>query len=147
MTKIKGYKIDFSNNTITVNYKFHQAMQDPMSVEYGILKSIRNDFPTIKLEIKSGHNSKTPNVHKRFTYANMIKHMSCYKNSDELLEQFEIVKKLSKPLASPYKYVCDWFNSQFPEYKDCKVTMEQCKDKLTLVSVPNTDLYQTRIYA
>ena len=33
------------------------------------------------------------------------------------MEVFETVKTMSAPLASPYKYVADWFKLQFPDYK------------------------------
>ena len=34
---------------------------------------------------------------------------------------FETVKALSQAAASPYKYVCDWFKLQFPNYKKAPV--------------------------
>ena len=37
-------------------------------------------------------------------------------NSADLLDVFETVKALSKPLANPHKFVADWFRAQFPDY-------------------------------
>lgn len=147
MKTIKGYKIDFTNNTVTMNYKFAKASQEYGTPEYKLLNAILADHPTITPVIKSGRVQTKPNVNKRLTYENMLKHMKCYRNADALVEQFELVKELSKPLASPYKYVCDWFTAQFPEYKDCKVSLELCKKEVALVSMPNTELYQARLFA
>ena len=44
-----------------------------------------------------------------------------YDNADELLEVFKTVQSLSQACASPYKYVCDWFKAQFPNYKKAPV--------------------------
>lgn len=147
MATIKGYKIDFTNNTVSMNYKFAKASQEYGTPEYKLLNAILTDHPTMTPVVKSGRVQIKPNVNKRFTYENMLKHIKCYKNADELVEQFELVKELSKPLASPYKYVCDWFIAQFPEYKDCKATLELCKKEVSLVAIPNTELYQQRLFA
>jgi hypothetical protein len=47
----------------------------------------------------------------------MEKYIKVYENADELMEVFKTVKTASVALASPYKYVCDWFKAQFPDYK------------------------------
>ena len=44
--------------------------------------------------------------------------MSVFKNADELLAQFKVVKECSKQQPSPYKFVKDWFEDQFPKYKE-----------------------------
>ena len=54
----------------------------------------------------------------------MEKHIRANDNADELLDVFETVKALSAPLASPYKYVSDWFKIQFPDYKKVLVFKE-----------------------
>ena len=51
----------------------------------------------------------------------MEKHIRAYDNAAELLDVFETVKALSLATASPYKYVCDWFKIQFPNYKKAPV--------------------------
>lgn len=115
---MKGYKIDFTTNTIVMNYKFAAASKKYGTPEYKLLKDILADFPTMKTVVKAGREIKTARPNKRLTYANMEKHISAYTNADELHSIFETVKTLSKPLASPYKYVSDWFVAQFPNYKE-----------------------------
>ncbi len=39
-TAVKGYKINFANNTITVNYTFKKASEEYGTAEYEILKNI-----------------------------------------------------------------------------------------------------------
>ena len=52
------------------------------------------------------------------TYANMEKYIKVYENADELLEIFYDVREMSKNQKSPYKFVYDWFISQFPKYNE-----------------------------
>lgn len=127
--KVTGYKIDFTTNTIIMNYKFAAAAQVYNSPEYKILKGIKQDFPCMKETVKAGRTITTTRPNKRLTYANMETHISVYENAGDLLAEFDKVKMLSKPLASPYKYVVTWFQAQFPNYKDATVF----QDKLVAV--------------
>ena len=44
--------------------------------------------------------------------------MNVFQNADKLLAQFEVVKECSKQQPSPYKFVLDWFKTQYPKYKE-----------------------------
>lgn len=46
------------------------------------------------------------------------KYISVFANAADLLAQFEVVKTCSKQQPSPYKYVREWFVTQFPKYKE-----------------------------
>ena len=56
---------------------------------------------------------------------------------------FETVKTKSALLASPYKYVCDWFKAQFPDYKEIP-TFEKNNIVVSLVAEPNIDKYKQK---
>lgn len=140
--EVKGYRIDFRTNTLFVNLKFDEASRKFGSAEYELVKAIRQDFPAIKTIVQKGRNPKTAHCRKRLTYANMAKHMEAYENSDELLTAFERVKMLSKPLASPYAYVADWFNLQFKDYKNVEATMKN--NIIKLIAFPDTANYKQK---
>lgn len=140
--KVKGYRIDFKTNTLFVNLKFDEASHKFGTEEYELVKAIRQDFPTIKTIVQKGRNPKKAHCRKRLTYANMAKHMEAYENSDELLTAFERVKMLSKPLASPYAYVVDWFELQFKDYKNVEATIK--KNVITLIDFPDTANYKQK---
>ena len=114
--EIKGYRIDFGNNSIVMNYKFAAAAEVYGSPEYELLKSIRADFPNFKVFTKAGRDIKTPRNTKRMTYKNMTKYINTFANSEELNAVFELVKSKSVIVKCPYKYVLDWFKATFPEY-------------------------------
>ena len=114
---VKGYKIDYTANTVFVNYKFYaEAQRDFFSPEAEMLRKIKEAFPSMKIVEKAGKNITTARPTKRLTYENMVKHIKAYDNAEELLERFETVKKASAVVKSPYKYVRDWFEAQFPNY-------------------------------
>lgn len=141
---LKGYKINYSTNTITMNYKFAKKAQDFGSPEYELMKQIKEDFPMMTTIVEAGRKITTTNVKKRFTYDNMAEHIKAYRNAAELLERFELAKKLSKPLASPYKYVCDWFNEQFPNYKDAVKSTDDAFTDVDLIDLPEVNNYERK---
>ncbi len=134
--EVTGYKLDFSTGTLTINYKFAKALNDYGSPEYLRYKAILADFPDLKVIRKAGRTVTTTRPNKRLTYENMESHIKAYENADSLMDTFETVKTLSAPLASPYKYVSDWFKAQFPDYMNVPVFRD---DKLTVLPVPAPD--------
>ena len=76
-------------------------------------------------------------------HQNMETHIRSYENAEALLAAFETAKARSAPLASPYKYVSDWFKQQFPNYAHA-VTTEQHPGTITLISMPDVGAYKAR---
>ena len=54
----KGYKIDFTSNTLVMNYKFHAASQEYGTPENKLVKEILNDFPALIVVVKAGERSR-----------------------------------------------------------------------------------------
>lgn len=134
-----GYKILFAENTVIMNQKFAAAAAKYGTTEYNLIRDIRNDFPGMKEVVVSGRVQTTAKANHRLTYENMEKHIRVYENADELLGVFETVKAASVILASPYKYVADWFKAQFPNYKNAVVFND---GKLTVIPVKEPDITQ-----
>lgn len=128
----EGYKILFNENTVIMNHKFAAAAAKYGTKENNLMKSIRKDFPGMAEVIVSGRECDKAKTNSRLTYENMEKHIWAYDNAAELLDVFETVKTLSQATASPYKYVCDWFKIQFPNYKKAPVFKD---GKLTVAPV------------
>ncbi len=133
-----GYKIDFENNTIIVNYKFAAAMNEYGSAEYKIYKKIKRDFPHFETVIKSGREQKKARYNKRFTYDNMRKYIGTLNNATKLLNDFETVIQQSAPEKSPYKFVCNWFKQTFPNYKDTPI-FENKEAALSVKGIKNEE--------
>lgn len=112
------YKVDFVNNTFTMTKAFEEALNNPASEEYKLFQQLRADFPGLIIIRKTRRAPKKARPTKNLTYANMEKYMSVFKNANELLARFEVVKTCSLEQPSPYKFVRDWFENQFKNYKE-----------------------------
>lgn len=142
--EVTGYKLDFATGTLTINYKFAKALNDYGSPEYLRYKAILTDFPDLKVIRKAGRTVTTTRPNKRLTYENMESHIMAYENADSLMDTFETVKAASATVASPYKYVSDWFKAQFPDYK----TAPMLKDghlAVVPVNAPEIKEYKQKI--
>ena len=140
----KGYKILFETNTVIMNYKFAAAAAKYGTKENRIIRNIRHDFPGMTELVVAGRVQTTAKANHRLTYENMEKHIKVYENADELLDVFETVKAASAALASPYKYVADWFKAQFPDYKNSLV-LENGTLKVAPVKAPEPIEYKRKV--
>lgn len=142
----KGYKIDFATQTLAMNYKFAAASKRFGSEEYNLVKSIKDDFPNLKIVTRAGRKITTPRKTKRFTYNNMEKYIRTFENSEELLAMFNLVKDRSATAKSPYKFVCDWFLMQFPDFeKFGEIT--DINTKVIPICAPNIENYSKKTAA
>ena len=112
----EGYKILFDRNTVIMNYKFAAAAAKYGTPENVLLKNIRNDFPGMAEVVVSGREQTAPRHNHRLTYTNMEQYIGACSDSKALMAEFTTVKAQSKASASPYKYVCNWFTTNFPNY-------------------------------
>lgn len=115
-TAVKGYKINFTNNTITVNYTFKKVSEEYGTAEYDLLKNILADFPTMTIIVKSGREKKTASKFKNLTYEKMRTYISVLDNADEMNAVMDTIEAQSKSQKSPYNFVYNWFIAQFPNY-------------------------------
>ena len=140
----EGYKILFDTNTVIMNYKFAAAAAKYGTRENQLMRDIRADFPGMKEVVVSGRVQTSAKSNARLTYENMEKYIRVYENADELLAVFETVKAASVALASPYKYVCDWFKAQFPEYKNALI-FEGGNLKAVPIKAPEIKEYKQKL--
>ena len=135
---VKGYKINFATQTLTMNYKFAEESMKFGTKEYNLLKKVKADFPNLKIVTKAGRKITTPRKTKRLSYNNMEKYIRTFENSEELLAMFNLAKDRSATAKSPYKFVCDWFLMQFPNYNSFGETTD-INTKVIPISTPNIE--------
>ena len=134
---LKGYKLDFTTNTLTINYKFDKAASVYGSDEYNLINSLKKDFPNLKIVVKSGREKKKANKNLNLTYKHIEKYISVFKNSDELMNVYWDVRKMSLSAKSPYNYVTDWFKNQFPNYNTAK---DYINSNMVVHPIPSPEL-------
>ena len=115
---VRGYKIDFSTNTVKVNHKFAKASAQVGTLEFEVAEIIRQKFPAMRFVEVSGRKNKTCHHDKYLTYEFMAEYISVQDNAAEMMAIFEIKKIEAKAQPSRYAYVREWFIRQFPDYRD-----------------------------
>lgn len=86
--------------------------------EFKLWREYKAQFPNAKMVTKSIKKSEKKKTRRNMKFANMELFMATQKNSAELLEEFETVKKRSKVQTCPYQYVLEWFEEKFEGYDD-----------------------------
>ncbi|MCI7473896.1 MAG: hypothetical protein MSB10_09495 [Clostridiales bacterium] len=86
--------------------------------EYREWRAYRQDFPSTQIATKTIKKNASKRTYKNLTCANMEKYMGVFQNAGELLAQSEVVKTCSLEQPIPYKFVRNWFETQFPKYKE-----------------------------
>lgn len=109
----RNYDFNYKTMTLTMTKSFEDAIKDPFSAEYKILRQLRKDFPMLKISKK-----KTSHNGKGLTYEKMEEYIKVYSNSEEILPLFEMAKELSVIQSNKYGFVKKWFLNQFPDYKE-----------------------------
>ena len=117
MTKMKGYEINYIENTITVTKKFLKEAGIIGSHAYIELARVRKDLPDFQIiqrEIAKNQGKKT---YGKLTYETMADFIAVKEeeNAPAVLAEFERVKKLSKAQNASYTFVKTWFLNR---YKD-----------------------------
>ena len=124
----RSYKLDITTSTLTVSASFADAMNDPTSKEYQLVRQFKHDFPRLKIVRKthatpSRYKNSDGSITKRnqrngLTYERMERFMNAQPNgADYLGAYFELREKAEAMCASPYAVVSAWFMRQFPKFR------------------------------
>ncbi len=124
----RSYTLDITTNTLTVSASFADAMNDPTSAEYELVRKFQHDFRGLRIVRKTHATPKryknsdgsitTRNKKNGLTYDRMERFMCALPDATDYLEAFYDVKeKAEKMCLSPYAVVSDWFMKQFPKFR------------------------------
>ena len=105
-----GYQINFVTNTVTVTRKFLEDASLIGTDAFNIMLQLRQMNLTIVVKAPAKKKNKA------LTYAKMQKFISCLDEADKYQTMFDAVRKESKGMPAPYKYVVSWFYNTFPKY-------------------------------
>ncbi len=117
---MERYKFDITKQTLTISASFAEAMNDPTSKEYQLVRQFQHDFPSIVIVRKTHKSPAKPNKHNGLTYERMERFILALspKDDTDYLEAFYTVRKMAEAMcASPYAVVSEWFMKQFPMYR------------------------------
>lgn len=115
--KNQNYKIDWTNNTITMTKKFAEEANQYGTTAYNLLMDVRSKGFQVVVR-KAAPRKACPS---RMTFRQMEIYLSCLTNPDERLAQLHTVMAESKSQTNPYEHVRKWFNQNYPNFTDIPV--------------------------
>ncbi len=127
--KKNSYYFNVVENTLTLTADFADALNNPNSDEYKLLRQFQCDFPNLRIVRKTRstptryHNSDGSitayNKNKRLTYKRMEQFMGALPDGKKYLDEYNKLCKTAKEMClAPYAPVARWFMAQFPNFRD-----------------------------
>ena len=113
--KTTSYNFDAINTVLTITKDFARKASQLNTPEYKTLLQLRNDNPNLKIVMREGGKAQSGSG---ITFKQMEAFIKQCRDSESRLELYERVKALSKVQRSPYKYVKDWFLTNYANYSE-----------------------------
>ena len=104
-----GYEIDFIEEKIIVSKKFLKEASTINTTAYIELTKIRKDYPDFTIEPRKIAKRENKMTYGKLTYDFMRKYIEAKDDAENVLVEFEQVKKLSKFQNAQYVFVKKWF--------------------------------------
>ena len=109
--KAAGHYFDFDNKVLYVTKSYLAKAETYGTVECDRLNEMMAQFPGMKIEIHK--KSRTNNA---ISYEMMEGFIRIMPQAEWRMKEYQRIKQVSLAYKSPYKFVCAWFEKQFPYY-------------------------------
>ena len=109
---MKGYKINYASNVITVTKKFVEDAGIINSAAFNEMKELRTMGMLIQIKESKVHHAP------KITYKQMILYIECVENSAYYMARFEAVRAEAQTKRNTYHRVLKWFIQTFPNFYD-----------------------------
>ena len=93
--------------------------------EFKLWREYKAMFPNAKMVTKSINKNPNQKTRRNMTFDNMEAYIATQDKAEELMEEYETIKKRSKIQKSPYQYVLSWFEAKFEGFNDLDQFMAQ----------------------
>ena len=93
--------------------------------EFKLWREYKKEFPNAKMVTKSINKNPNQKNRRNMTFENMEAYIATQDEAEELMEEYETIKKRSKIQKSPYQYVLSWFEAKFEGFNDLDQFMAQ----------------------
>lgn len=93
--------------------------------EFKLWREYKAMFPNAKMVPKSINKNPNQKTRRNMTFDNMEAYIATQDKAEELMEEYETIKKRSKIQKSPYQYVLSWFEAKFEGFNDLDQFMAQ----------------------
>ena len=116
---MKGYKICFATDTITVTKKFMDDASVINSAAFKEMMALRKlGMAIVVREVK-------PRKKNTITYAQKLQYISLVENSEKYLATFHVMRAEAGSKNDRYNRVLSWFRKTFPDFYDLPALNEK----------------------
>lgn len=122
---MKNQIVFISNEAAKVTKTFKKQACVFGTDEFKLWREYLTLYPNAKMVTKSIKKNPDKKTTRNKKYDNMAEFISTLPNSEELMEQFRVIKQRSKIQNHPYGYVLDWFEIYVEPYGDFNAYSEQ----------------------
>lgn len=109
---MKGYKIDFTTNSVTITKAFADSANEMKGEAYEKLQELRAQGFIIKARTHASPKTKLPHP----TVNQMKDYISMVENSEEYMKLFKEACKEAATHGREYPRIRKWFLDNFPSY-------------------------------
>jgi len=127
---MKGIKIDFVTNTITITNAFREAAMNYGSEEYTALALIQHDHPNMRIVTKTPRSSRKPSDTKGLTYKYMRNFIAIMDSANLITFEStcQYYDSLTNSQAEKYQGIKSWFIENYPNHKD--MVVDSCPNRI-----------------
>ena len=93
--------------------------------EFKLWREYKKECPNARMVTKSIKKNPNQKNRRNMTFENMEAYIATQDEAEELMEEYETIKKRSKIQKSPYQYVLSWFEAKFEGFNDLDQFMAQ----------------------
>lgn len=109
--KNAGHYYDFDTNTLYVTKAYLKRAETYGTPECNSLNEMMAQFSGMKIEIH-----KKTRTNNAISYEMMEGFIRIMPQAEWRMKEYQRIKQVSLAYKSPYKFVCAWFEKQFPYY-------------------------------
>lgn len=127
MKRNRFYEINPLNSSVTITRTFLECASQIDSEEFRLYQRFQEMGFSIRLNTRGNRRKKDSPLRSLqsskekiplIPFSKMACYIACLDDADEMMDEFDAVRKTARSQASPRKYVNEWFRKAFPHYED-----------------------------
>ena len=150
MKRSHNYKINHNTNTVTVTKRFMEAARQ-FGEEYDLFQQFQAMGLKVVVENRKAKRPSASPLRKLnrdaekkvplIKFEKMARYIALLDDADEMMDEFDEVRRLAQSQSSPRRFVNEWFHRTFPRYED----LPEFDENGCVVHNPNPSVELTKI--
>ena len=143
MKRSHNYEINHNTNTVVVTKRFMEAASQIDTKEYDLFQRFQDMGYRVVVEVRKTKKPSASPLRKLnhdaenriplIKFEKMARYIALLDDAEEMMDEFDEVRRVAQSQKSPRRYVNEWFRRTFPRYED----MPEFDDGGCVVHNPN----------